>query len=134
MKPALVCLVDTPLLTIYHDVANGWLYNHWKGTHDATTIYTCAPYILAALDATGCRKVLSDHGELSGNWVQIAPRLGREAFAQLAARGVRAVAWVHSQDYHDQMAMYLAQRATTCPDIAIFDDVATACFWLQQRH
>lgn len=134
MEPVLACLVDTPLLTIHHDVTNAWLYNQWKGTHNADTILTCAHHILASLDATGCRKMLSDHTEFNGNWMAVAPRLGREAFAQVAARGVGTVAWVYGEDYHDQMAMYLAQRAMVRPTIAIFGDVATACFWLQQCH
>jgi hypothetical protein len=134
MKPSLNCLLDTPLLTIYHDVANGWLYNEWKGTHNPDTVLACIGHILACLDATGCRKMLSDHTEFTGDWKQVAPRVGREVFEQIAARGVSAFAWVHGPDCRDQLAMHQVQYLTAQPNLAIFDDVATAYLWLQQCH
>lgn len=132
MEPSLKCLLDTPLLTIQHDITNGWLYNQWKGAHDPNTVFACIHHILACLEATACRKILSDHTEFIGNWLHVAPRVGSEAFEQIAARGVVAVAWVYGKNYHDQMAMYLAQRTAARPLITIFGDVASAYGWLQQ--
>lgn len=132
MDSILCCLVNTPLLAIHHDVANGWLYNEWRGIHSAQTVPVCAAHIFACLDATKCQKMLSDHTDLTGDWQSVARHVGREAFEQTAARGVRAIAWVYGPDYHDQLAMHLAERVTTRPAVAIFGDVASAYLWLQR--
>ena len=133
MEHALHCLLDTPLLTICHDTSNGWLYNQWKGSHTYDTVFICVEHILACLDATACTKMLSDHTQLTGDWEKAASRLGSESFGQVAVRGVSAVAWVYGPDYRDLVAMRLTQHVAEKPTIAIFDDVATACIWLQQR-
>jgi hypothetical protein len=134
MESSLVCLLDTPVLTIYHDAANDCLYNQWKDTHDADTILACIGHIMACLEANACQKVLSDHTEFTGDWKQLAPEVGGEVFEQMAARGVRLFAWVHGPDCRDQLAMHQAMQVASKPTITLFDDVATACQWLQQRH
>jgi hypothetical protein len=131
MDPAFVCLLDTRQLTVHHDVVNDWLYSQWKGRHNAETVPVCAAHVFACLEVTKCQKLLSDHTELTGDWQAVAMRVGSEALAQTAARGVRAIAWVYGPDYHDQLAMHLAVSVATRPVIAIFDDVASACQWLQ---
>ncbi|MGI4738095.1 MAG: hypothetical protein ACRYG7_23245 [Janthinobacterium lividum] len=52
----------------------------------------------------------------------------------MSARGVCAFAWVYGPDFRDQLAMHQAMQVASQPVIAVFDDVATAYLWLQQRH
>lgn len=122
------------MLTIQHDAATACLYNQWKGPQDVDTVLGCINHILACLEATACQKILSDHTEFTGDWRQLVPRVGGEVLTQMAAQGVRAFAWVHGPDLRDQLAMHQTVQLGAHLTIALFDDIATAYLWLQQRH
>lgn len=126
------CLLNSPGLRVSYDAPNGWLYNQWRGTHDAASIKMHADGIAACLAAQPCSKILSDHSELTGTWHGVAPWIGGYYFDRLAALGVAHFAWVCAADYHDRMAMERACFLLPRPVVAIFSEVASAYDWLQR--
>ncbi|WP_460582113.1 hypothetical protein [Hymenobacter arcticus] len=126
------CLLDSPGLRVSHDAPNGWLYNQWRGKHDAASIKMHADGVVACLAAQPCSKMLSDHSELIGAWHRMVPWIGGDYFDRLAALGVAHFAWVCAADYHDRIAMERACFLLPCPVVAIFSDVASAYDWLRR--
>jgi len=127
------CLFDSPGLRITYDARNEWLYNQWRGQHDEASVQAGGLQVYACLAQQPCTKVLSDHSELHGDWLQGDVRLSRYYFNRLAALGVVRFAWVYGPDYRDRAAMERACCLLTRPVVAIFDEVASAYEWLQQR-
>jgi len=127
----LCCLVDLPGLRVSCDEANGWLYNQWLGEHDETSVRQHAACICACLTARPCTKMLSDHTGLLGTWQGTSPWMGCQYFDRLARQGILYFAWVYNAGYHDRVAMEQTLYYTTQPVVAIFDDVATAYYWLR---
>ncbi len=126
------CLLATPALIVSHDAENHWLYIQWCGPHDAESVRRCAESVFACLAMHPCPRVLSDHTQLQGDWQAAISSVVRQNFERLAAHGVEYVAWVHSYDYGDCMAMERVVRHTDRPIVGLCDDVALACDWL--RH
>jgi hypothetical protein len=57
--------------------------------------------------------------------------VGDEYLGTLAAQGVVCFAWVYNKNYQDHVAMEQTLYAITRPIVAIFDNLAPACEWLQ---
>ncbi|MGI4734894.1 MAG: hypothetical protein ACRYG7_06905 [Janthinobacterium lividum] len=129
---ALRCLLDTPKLCIWYDPVNDWLYNQWLGYHDNVSVMACTQAISACLRTQPCPKILSDHSQLSGNWLAASPLVGQQGLAQLATQGVAYFAWVYSPHYADRLAMEQALSYALAPIANIFDNLADAYEWLQR--
>ncbi|TVT39605.1 hypothetical protein FNT36_18355 [Hymenobacter setariae] len=124
------CLLATPGLTISYDTSNQWLYVQWVGMHDKETVRVSAEHIFASLAAYPCLKMISDHSQLIGNWQAAIPSVVQHNFERLAAHGVRYVAWVHSFDDDDLVAMERVVRNMPQPLVGLFDEVDSASDWL----
>jgi hypothetical protein len=124
------CLLETPAITISYDTTNHLLYNQWHGLHDAASVRVCAEQIFACLAAYPCLKMLSDHSQLRGNWQPAIPSVVQQNFARLAAHGIRYVAWVHSFQPDDLLAMEKVVLHMAQPLVGLFDEVASAHDWL----
>ena len=123
-------LFVTSSLRISYDVTNKWLYNQWLGLHDKESVRRSAEAIFACLAQYPCLKMLSDHSLLQGDWQPAIPAVVQHNFERLAAHGVRYVAWVHSLDYNDLVAMERVVRNMPEPLVGLFDEVASAYDWL----
>lgn len=126
----LQCLLTTPGLTVSHDVSNNWLYVQWQGLHNAESVRVSAEHIFACLTTHPCLKMLSDHSSLVGNWQAAIPSVVQHNFERLVAHGVRYVAWVHSFNYDDLIAMERVVRNMPQPLVGLFDEVDSAYDWL----
>lgn len=124
------CLLATPGLTVSHDVLNDWLYAQWHGLHDKESVRVCSEHIFTCLTTHRCLKLLSDHSLLVGNWQPAIPSVVQHNFERLAMHGVRYVAWVHSFEYEDLMAMERVVHNMAQPLVGLFDEVASAYDWL----
>ena len=125
------CLLDTPGLRVSYDEANGWLYNQLLGVYDVALVREHAAAICSCHRAWPCRKILSDHSGLVGSWQHSVAWVGAEYLGTLAAQGVVCFAWVYNKNYQDHVAMEQTLYAITRPIVAIFDNLASACEWLQ---
>jgi hypothetical protein len=123
-------LVVTPSLCVAYDTANQWLYNQWLGVHDKESVRLSAETIFSCLATYPCIKMLSDHSLLQGDWQPAIPAVVQHNFERLASHGVRYVAWVHSFEYNDLVAMERVVRNMPEPLVGLFDEVASAYDWL----
>jgi len=126
------CLLDTPGLRISYDAANHWLYNQWIGVYDEAAVRERVQDVFACLATQPCPRILSDHSQLTGNWLSASVWIGEHYFERLVKYGITHFAWVYSAAYPDRLAMEKTLSFTTHPVVAIFDDVASAYEWLRQ--
>jgi hypothetical protein len=124
------CLLATSSLTVSYDTATNWLYVQWQGLHDKESVRVCSEHIFACLTTHPCQKMLSDHSLLLGNWQAAIPSVVQHNFERLTAHGVGYVAWVHSLEYGDLVAMERVVRDISQPLVGLFDEVASAYDWL----
>jgi|GEM_PF-1231767 len=129
---SLRCLLDTPGLRISYDAANHWLYNQWIGVYDEATVRERVQDVFACLATQPCRRILSDHSQLTGSWLSASVWIGEYYFDRLVECGITHFAWVYSAAYPDRLAMEKALSFTMHPVVAIFDEVASAYEWLHQ--
>jgi len=123
-------LLVTPSLRISYDTTNKWLYNQWLGLHDKESVRLAAEAIFSCLAQYPCLKMLSDHSLLQGDWQPAIPAVVQHNFERLAAHGVRYIAWVHSFEHNDLVAMERVVRNMPEPLVGLFDEVASAYDWL----
>jgi hypothetical protein len=125
-------LLDSPGLHVSYDVANSWLYNEWKGMHDAASIKLHVEGVFMGLAQQPCTKILSDHSDLLGYWEGAAPWVGPHYFDRLARQGIRYFAWVYAPGTFDRVAMERSCYHLNRPVVAIFNDLASAYDWLRR--
>jgi hypothetical protein len=126
----LACLLATPTITVSYDTTNKWLYIQWQGLHTDESVRISSEHVFTCLATYPCVKILSDHSLLLGDWQACITSVVQQNFERLAAHGVFYVAWVHSFEYSDCIAMERVVRHVTQPIVGLFDDVASAYDWL----
>jgi hypothetical protein len=127
-------LVDTSSLAISYDGLNQWLYIEWKGDHNKASVLAGFELILRCLQAWECHKLLNDSTQVTSPWEAVIGWEDRRLFQCLAQQGVRYVAWVYSPHSSDRSAIDATLQFTTHPIVIMFEEIATACSWLQQSR
>jgi hypothetical protein len=126
-------LHDTPSLSIFYDPEQDWLYVEWKGDHTAASARGGGELVLQHLARRPCAKMLNDNSHVTSEWEAGARWVGGEYYQQLAARGVRHVAWVCPPNWGARRSMETAMLFVTQPVVLLFDDLASAYFWLTRQ-
>jgi len=126
-------LYDTPGLSISFDTEHQWLYVEWKGLHDAASAQSGGEVILDLLRTRPCRRMLNDNSEVVGDWEKSARWVGSYYYQQLADLGVKYVAWVCPPHWPARKSMDAAMQFVSRPMVAIFEDLASAYFWLRRQ-
>ena len=125
-------LVDTPGLSISYDAANHWLYVDWKGAHDPDSSWAACGLMLDTLRAFPCPKILNDNSGITRTSMQLSAR-SLEWLAQMRAAGLRSLAWVLPRDLNARRTTEGVVLRIEAPVVCTFDDVASACAWLQRQ-
>jgi hypothetical protein len=127
----LALLLTSDILDAHYDEDNSWLYLDWKGAQVLEQVQALCQQVSSFLEQTGAQKVLNDNTRVTGtNW-NLVKWLANEYVFQAGRLGLNYVAWVNSpvlccRNDIDQMTMYTDAK----PQVAVFDDVATAYEWL----
>ncbi|RSK29612.1 SpoIIAA family protein [Hymenobacter metallilatus] len=125
-------LLDTPSLTIRFEPQENWLWVHWRGAHDAASVFQDCNRLLECAQQCGCTKILNDSSEAYGEWWQAAEWIGQEFLPQLASAGVQAVAWVNAMDWPSRHAVASTMQYARGLTIRTFDfdELEAAQQWL----
>ncbi|KAA9327642.1 hypothetical protein F0P96_16835 [Hymenobacter busanensis] len=125
-------LYDTPQLSISFDPSNDWLYVEWKGNHTAESARTGGELVLQYLRSHPCHKMLNDNSQVTSEWEKGARWVGTEYYQRLAQQQVRHVAWICPPNWGARKSMETAMLFITQPVVVLFDDLASAYFWLKR--
>lgn len=125
-------IVDSVEIFIGHDSHNEWLYVDWKGEHTQESSRAAGQLMLDSLLAWPCRKILNDNSSIAHTSVELT-RWGGWWLNEMRAAGLQHVAWVLPHGLLARQAVETVLYAIEMPRVGTFDDVASACVWLQQQ-
>ncbi|RYU81836.1 hypothetical protein [Hymenobacter persicinus] len=130
---SLTLLGDTTSVQIWYDAGARWLYVRWRGNYREQDAGAGWVLLLRCLRLQPCTKLLNDARDAVEGWAGREQWAGEALFPQLAERGVRSVACVYLEALAARFSLDTTLGSTPKPFVAAFDDLATACAWLQQR-
>lgn len=128
----LLILGATSALTVYQDSNNQWLYANWHGIHEVDTAAQSAQLLIDCVKAYPYRKLLNNTQQVTSGWDGREQWAGETLFSSLAQLGVCYIACVYSKQWLARYSLDRTLEYATQPFIVSFEDLATACNWLQQ--
>ena len=126
-------LSTTTGFRLQYDPLHQCLLAQWVGRQSAASIQAHCALMLTAVQRTRCPRVLNDSSQDLDGWSNLVGWLATDYSRQLAAHGVRAVAWVLPRHLPAQIDTRQVARAVKQPVTDVFADVEAASQWLQQR-
>lgn len=126
-------IVETDGLAIGYDHDNEWLYVDWRGEHTQASSWAACQQMLEVMQSWHCAKILNDNSSVTHQSTELSER----AFgwlAQMRVAGLRYMAWVYPQSFPARKPSELLLQPIRSPLVATFDDVASACLWLQRQQ
>ncbi|SHJ37383.1 hypothetical protein SAMN02745146_2955 [Hymenobacter daecheongensis DSM 21074] len=123
-------LVNTESLFIAYDQDNDWLYADWKGIHTQASAQAGCEQILQCLKLRPCRKILNDNSNVFRAEFRLTG-WGLSWLHELGSLGLECLAWVYAPDFKARQDAEALLPLITQPVLATFDDLASACWWLQ---
>ena len=126
-------LLDTPTLLVRYCSQHQLLQAQWHGRFDAVSARQQCELMLAGLPpAWPVHRMINDSSEAFGEWWEASDWIGRVLAPALAARGVRAVAWINAMDWpsRDAVAAAVSQAQELPIRTFDFDQVDDALAWL----
>lgn len=99
-------LLDTPTLLVRYSSRYQLVEAQWRGRFDAVLAQQQCEQLLGLLPTTlpVCR-MINDSSEAFGEWAEAGDWIGGVLAPALAARGVRAVAWINAMDWPSREAV-----------------------------
>ncbi|QIL74912.1 hypothetical protein [Hymenobacter sp. HDW8] len=130
---SLTLLGATSAVQVWHDAEAHWLYVRWRGNYAIQTAEEGWELLLRCLHQQPCAMLLNDARHAATGWSGQEQWAGEALFPKLAQWGVRYVACVYPEALAARFSLDTTLGYTPQPFVAAFDDLATACTWLQQR-
>jgi hypothetical protein len=122
MMQQLQCVLLTPGLEVYHDLARGWLYTRWLEEHTVESIAQAINVVCVHLRGNSYTKILSDHSGLASKWPEQSPWQLQPYFDVLAAHGILYFAWVYNESNYNRRVMEQTLQIIVQPAVAAFQD------------
>lgn len=98
-------LLDIPSLQLSYNAQQQLLYVQWRGRFDSTSARTQCEMVLDYLVDRTCHRMINDSSEAFGEWWEAGKWIGQVFAPELAARGVRAAAWINAMDWPSRYAV-----------------------------
>jgi hypothetical protein len=119
-------------LTATRDRVNNWIHAEWSGVQTLATIQTGGLAYIDMLRAEPCAKLLNDHRELVGRFVDANEWVAQVWTPRIMQAGLRYFAQVLAPGVFGQLSMQdLHQRISDQFEIKMFEHLADAEDWLR---
>ncbi|OON68330.1 hypothetical protein [Hymenobacter sp. CRA2] len=129
----LTLLGATSAVQVWHDNEAQWLYVQWRGSFEEHSASEGWALLLQALQQRPCAKLLNDARYAATGWAGREQWVGETLFLKLAEAGVRYMACIYPAALAARFSLDTTLNSASQPFVAAFEDLATACSWLQQR-
>jgi hypothetical protein len=129
----LTWLGETTAVQVWWDASAQWLYVRWRGAYAVEAADTGWAFLLQYLQQHPCPKLLSDAREAATGWAGQETWAGEALFPALGHAGVQYVACVYPSALLARVSLDATLATAPQPFLAAFEDVATACSWLQRQ-
>jgi len=127
-------LQDTPIVSVYYDSQNDWLFSDWRGDLSLAQVQAgCLTIAQCFLERTYPR-ILNNNTDVTGMSASTPKWLARDYLPHLGLAGIEYIAWVCAPNLLlKHLANESIQQLRT-PMVAMFDDLADAYAWLQHTR
>ncbi|MBO2012993.1 STAS/SEC14 domain-containing protein [Hymenobacter negativus] len=130
----LLLLQDTPIVSVYFDTKNNWLFSDWRGNLSLAQVQAgCLTIAQCFLERTYPR-ILNNNTDLTGMSPSAPPWLARDYLPHLGLAGIEYLAWVCAPSLLLKHLTGEAVRQLRAPTVATFDHLADAYAWLQNAN
>ncbi len=122
------------LLTQTYEAAHHLLVARWTGIATPESVQIGVQAALAfAQRHPGVQVALSDGSQIAGDWLDLLPWVRYEFLPAFMTAGVRALAFLPSDDPHTRLGMLaFAEAAGALFPVRTYEDETTARAWLAQ--
>jgi hypothetical protein len=125
---------ESIFLTLEYLPAEDWVHARWYGRQTLSTVMTGGLTHLDMLRAQPCAKLLNDHRELAGTFIEANDWIQQVWTPLILAAGLRAIGQVVSPDVFGQLAIEdLQHRIGDQLDLVLFEDLEAAQDWLRAQ-
>jgi hypothetical protein len=121
-------------LSLEYIAAEDWVHARWYGPQTLGSVMTGGLTHLDMLRAQPCSKLLNDHRELVGTFVDANEWIEQVWTPLIMDAGLRSIGQVVSPDVFGQLAIEdLQHRIGNQLDLILFEDVEAAQDWLRAQ-
>lgn len=124
-------LHESPVLSVAHDTDEAWLYANWQRARNLADVQAGCAVILEQVQQIQCARILNDNRQIYTLWAEAAEWVGRTYLPQLAAAGVRRLAWINAHSIYGRLSTSQAIAYAERPHTRLFEDYADAVTWLR---
>jgi hypothetical protein len=115
-------LRKTPILALYYDSGNDWLFADWQGELTLATVLQ-RPYA----------RVLNSNAQVTTVQWEVAAWLVEEFMPYLGLAGVEKLAWVCAPNLRSRNVVHTILNRLPLLQLALFDELDEAVVWLQRN-
>jgi hypothetical protein len=126
-------LQSTPILTIYYDSCNDWLFADWQGELTLTAVQEACLELGKCLLQRPYARVLNSNTQVTTAQWEVASWLANEFFPYLGLAGVERLAWVCAPNLRGRNIAQAISNRLPVLQLVLFDELDEAVSWLQ-RH
>ena len=124
-------LLTTDYLEIEYNLIDDILVGNWTGPLTKEEIVDGYEHISFFLKKQLCHKLLDNHLEVQGMWVDQAAWMARDWHARAEAQGLQYHAYVYSKDIYSRLSTDQAIRMVEKGIVKVFDTASAAEGWLK---
>ena len=127
-------LGETSAVQVWQDATAQWLYVRWRGRYDFHAAGESWSFLVQCLQQHPCPKLLNDARDAATGWTGRETWAGESLFPLLGQAGVQYMACVYPTALSARFSLDATLTTASQPFVAAFEDVATACSWLEQQR
>jgi hypothetical protein len=121
-------------LTFEHVESENWVHARWHGRQTLSTVMDGGLTYLDLIRRTPCSRLLNDHRELVGTFLEANDWIQQVWTPMTIASGLRSIGQVVSPDIFGQLSIEdLRHRIGNQLDIHLFDQLEKAQEWLRAQ-
>lgn len=127
-------LRSTPILAIYYDSCNGWLFADWQGELTLAAVQEACLELGECLLQRPYARILNSNTQVTTVQWEVATWLAKDFFPYLGLAGVERLAWVCAPNLRGRnIAQAIINQLPILLQLSVFDELDEAVSWLQ-RH
>jgi hypothetical protein len=131
---SLTFLGTTVAIQVWHDADAQWLYARWRGPYEHHAAGEGWALLVECQRQYGCAKLLNDAREAATGWSGREQWACEKLYPQLAQAGVHFVACIYPRASSGHFSLDTTLVNASHHFVAVFEDLAMACSWLQQQE
>jgi hypothetical protein len=126
-------LRKTPILALYYDSGNDWLFADWQGELTLATVQEACLELANCVLQRPYARVLNSNAQVTTVQWEVAAWLVEEFMPYLGLAGVEKLAWVCAPNLRSRNVVHTILNRLPLLQLALFDELDEAVVWLQRN-